>query len=191
MSNIKVNGNTYNDIARIRVTTTDGGNADYVDATFYDSMMNQTPFDLYDPVTEHIGWFKYNGAEFTVNFPNAISAGRDCFMSSSITEARLPKLKAISATMFGSASRIRKCIFGEFITTIPTQTFYAAANNLTTLVLPYDGVVTLNANAFESSTFSGYVYVPATQVDNYKADAIWSTYADQIRAIEDYPDEVV
>jgi hypothetical protein len=191
MSNIKVNGNTYNNIARIRVTTTDGGNADYVDATFYDGMMSKKPFDLYDPVTEHIEWFKYNGAEFTVNFPNVISVGRECFMSSSITEARLPNLKAISAVMFGSASKIRKCIFGEFITTIPAQAFYGAANNLTTLVLPYDGVVTLNANAFQNSTFSGYVYVPATQVDNYKADANWSTYADQIRAIEDYPDEVV
>lgn len=35
---------------------------------------------------------------------------------------------------------------------------------------------------------TGYIYVPAALVDSYKAATNWSTYADQIRAIEDYPD---
>lgn len=35
---------------------------------------------------------------------------------------------------------------------------------------------------------TGYIYVPAGQVDGYKASAGWSSYAGQIRAIEDYPD---
>ena len=34
----------------------------------------------------------------------------------------------------------------------------------------------------------GYVYVPAALVDSYKAAANWQNYADQIRAIEDYPE---
>jgi hypothetical protein len=35
---------------------------------------------------------------------------------------------------------------------------------------------------------SGYIYVPAALVDSYKAATNWSTYAEQIRAIEDYPE---
>jgi hypothetical protein len=35
---------------------------------------------------------------------------------------------------------------------------------------------------------TGYIYVPATLVDTYKAGTNWSTHADQIRAIEDYPE---
>ena len=38
----------------------------------------------------------------------------------------------------------------------------------------------------ESGT--GYVYVPSALVDSYKSATNWSTYADQIRAIENYPD---
>lgn len=34
----------------------------------------------------------------------------------------------------------------------------------------------------------GYIYVPSALVDAYKAATNWSTYANQIRAIEDYPD---
>ena len=35
---------------------------------------------------------------------------------------------------------------------------------------------------------TGYIYVPRALVDKYKAATNWSVYADQFRAIEDYPD---
>lgn len=38
------------------------------------------------------------------------------------------------------------------------------------------------------SSGSGYIYVPAALVDGYKAAGNWQNYADQIRAIEDYPE---
>ena len=47
------------------------------------------------------------------------------------------------------------------------------------------------SNAFKSTPIAsgtGYVYVPAALVDSYKAATNWSVYADQIRAIEAYPD---
>lgn len=48
-----------------------------------------------------------------------------------------------------------------------------------------------NANVLGNTPIdngTGYIYVPASLVDSYKAAANWSTYANQIRAIEDYPD---
>ena len=63
---------------------------------------------------------------------------------------------------------------------------------LYTLILRANQVATLsNVNAFNGSAIAkgtGYIYVPATLVDAYKTDTNWSTYADQIRAIEDYPE---
>ena len=35
---------------------------------------------------------------------------------------------------------------------------------------------------------TGYIYVPSSLVALYKLDLVWANYADQIRAIEDYPD---
>lgn len=45
---------------------------------------------------------------------------------------------------------------------------------------------TFTGTPIESGT--GYIYVPAALVDQYKAATNWTTYANQIRAIEDYPD---
>ena len=48
-----------------------------------------------------------------------------------------------------------------------------------------------NVNAFANTPIAngtGYVYVPADLVDAFKSATNWSTYASQIRAIEDYPE---
>ena len=65
-------------------------------------------------------------------------------------------------------------------------------SNLTAVILGAESVVTLaNVSAFTGTPIAsgtGYVYVPAALVNSYKAATNWSTYAAQIRAIEDYPD---
>jgi hypothetical protein len=48
-----------------------------------------------------------------------------------------------------------------------------------------------NKNALTGTPIAngtGYIYVPSTLVDTYKANGTWSNYAVQIRAIEDYPE---
>jgi hypothetical protein len=61
-----------------------------------------------------------------------------------------------------------------------------------TLIIRSPNVATLeNTNVFNSTPIksgTGYIYVPRSRVDSYKAASNWSTYAAQIRAIEDYPD---
>ena len=69
---------------------------------------------------------------------------------------------------------------------------FAGCESLSVVILRSSTMATLaDTNAFESTTIAsgtGYIYVPAELVDSYKADSVWSTYADKIRAIEDYPD---
>lgn len=48
-----------------------------------------------------------------------------------------------------------------------------------------------NTNAIENSDITkgtGYVYVPSALLEEYKAATNWSLYAEQFRAIEDYPE---
>lgn len=70
---------------------------------------------------------------------------------------------------------------------------------ITTLILRNTEAIcvmssTSNLNSTPIANGTGYIYVPRTMedgsdgVDSYKAATNWSTYADQIRAIEDYPE---
>lgn len=61
---------------------------------------------------------------------------------------------------------------------------------LTALIIRSSSVWTIsNTNALSGTPIasgSGYIYVPATRVDTYKAATNWTTYASQFRALEDY-----
>lgn len=76
-------------------------------------------------------------------------------------------------------------------TSIDDHAFYSCSE-LTTLILRSKTMATLsNMNALFNTPINfgiGYIYVPATLVDTYKVATNWNRYADQIRAIEDYPE---
>ena len=63
---------------------------------------------------------------------------------------------------------------------------------LTTLILLHNAVVSLvGAKALANTPITkgtGYIYVPKFLLEDYKIATNWVTYADQFRAIEDYPD---
>ena len=70
---------------------------------------------------------------------------------------------------------------------------FSLCMSLKTVILRSDKVATLeDTNAFSNNTpihsGTGYIYVPKALVDSYKSATNWSNYANQIRAIEDYPE---
>ena len=75
------------------------------------------------------------------------------------------------------------------VTSIGASAF-EGCSKLTAVILGAESVVTLaNVSAFTGTPIAsgtGYIYAPASLVDSYKV--AWSTYANQIRAIEDYPE---
>lgn len=97
-----------------------------------------------------------------------VSVGSSAFAQfATLTKVDLPKVTTIAASAF--------CWGKIQILILRSETLCALAN----------------ANAFTQSPFAsgtGYIYVPSALVDSYKAATNWSTYANQIRAIEDYPD---
>jgi hypothetical protein len=75
---------------------------------------------------------------------------------------------------------------------IDTLAFYFCGKLETLILRKSDAICTLSATgAFTGTPIAsgtGYIYVPLALVDTYKTATNWSTYAAQIRAIEDYPD---
>lgn len=64
-------------------------------------------------------------------------------------------------------------------------------SSLTAMVVYGDRICTLESPTLVGTPIasgSGYIYVPSALIDEYKSTAHWSTYVNQIRAIEDYPD---
>jgi hypothetical protein len=127
-----------------------------------------------------------------VNLPNVISLGSYAFYQcSGLVTAKLPKLISVSTQAFYSCTKLQHADCG-LLGNIPAQTFNACAA-LTELILRKTGsICTLsNVNGVNNSPIgkgTGYVYVPASLVDSYKAATNWSTFAAQFRAIEDYPE---
>lgn len=66
---------------------------------------------------------------------------------------------------------------------------FAYCNHLETLVLRGEQICKLASNSLTSTQIAakkGYVYVPRSLVDGYKAAANWSAVATQFRTLEDY-----
>lgn len=128
----------------------------------------------------------------TVNLPKVTSLGSYAFYGcSKLVTAKLPILSSVSTQAFYSCTKLQHADCGN-LGSLTAQTFNACSA-LTELILRKTGsICTLsNANAISSTPIgkgTGYVYVPAELVDTYKAATNWSTFANQFRAIEDYPD---
>lgn len=91
---------------------------------------------------------------------------------------------------FMGCSNLEKIDF-DVLEEMKTADFYQCSA-LTAVIIRSPAVCAMSdSKAFASTPIksgAGYIYVPAALVDSYKAATNWSVYADQIRAIEDYPD---
>ena len=90
---------------------------------------------------------------------------------------------------FNNNSSLKQVYF-PVLTASLTPSFFNGCKVLDTLILGADVVCALsNTNVFNNTPIksgTGYVYVKKALVEDYKIATNWSTYATQIRAIEDY-----
>ena len=127
----------------------------------------------------------------SVNFPVLIEADNYVFQHcKKLMTVKMPALKTIGTSFFEDCPSLLSVDLPA-VTKLSYSLFYGCSN-LNTLILRSEMMVTLiNTGVFTNTPIksgSGYIYVPAALVDSYKAATNWSVYADQIRAIEDYPD---
>ena len=124
-----------------------------------------------------------------VVLPEATSIGQYAFRNClALVSVSAQKVESIGQYAFYGCSALTKADFSA--SSIASCAF--RNSKLYALVLRASVVCSLsNANAFLDTPIksgTGYIYVPAALVDQYKAATNWTTYANQIRAIEDYPD---
>jgi hypothetical protein len=111
-----------------------------------------------------------------------------------LTSLYLPSLTKINSWgyTFQTNDKLAKAYFPK-LTNITGGSFFNCYA-LETLILGADTVCTLGgsvSNVFGNTKIgngTGYVYVPSALVEEYKAATNWSAIANQIRAIEDYPE---
>ena len=129
--------------------------------------------------------------------PNVVSVGGYAFDGcDTITEIHFEKHITFKSEKrpymaLKGAENAVKIEFNDGFTILMSYVFYNMTN-LKAVIIRGDNVSQLNdVKTFNGSSIAngtGYIYVPAVLVDQYKAATNWVTIADQIRAIEDYPE---
>lgn len=128
----------------------------------------------------------------TVNLPSVTSMGTYAFYGcSGLTTVHMSLVASIPSQCFYTCTSLKHADFGK-VSSIAAQSFNACSA-LTELILrKTDVLCTLsNVNAINNSPIgkgTGYIYVPAALIEDYKVATNWSTFANQFRAIEDYPE---
>ena len=103
----------------------------------------------------------------------------------------MPHSSGIPQYVCGFCSSLVKADFGSENNSTIGNGAFSGCNALETLVIrKTNAVLNGRSTMFTSSSpiaqGTGYIYVPSALVNSYKAANYWSTYASQIRAIEDY-----
>ena len=102
-----------------------------------------------------------------------------------------PSIKSIGQYAFRKCAALTKADL-HLTYSINTYAFYECSNLETVILRKTDTPCTVaSVTVFQLTPIAngtGYIYVPAALVNAYKAATNWSTYAAQIRAIEDYPE---
>jgi hypothetical protein len=145
------------------------------------------------PAATNIGNYTFDGCTSltSVDFPKATnivdSAFRGC---TSLMAVNFPNATRIENYAFINCTSLTIADFPN-VTRIGNYAFYNCTKLAVLILRNTDSICTKIGTPFTSTpieTGTGYIYVPAALIDQYKADAGWSTYASQIRAIEDYPE---
>lgn len=134
--------------------------------------------------------FYYCTAMTSINAPKVTSLGTYAFYNCAIKSVNFPLATSVPSQCFYSCNSLTKADFGV-ASSIATSAFAYA--ELEALILRRtSGICSLsNKNALVDTPIekgTGYVYVPAALLDTYTAASNWSTFSNQFRAIEDYPD---
>lgn len=124
------------------------------------------------------------------------------YVASYITSVVFPAATTVGEYAFTNCVRLAAADFP--VATNFGRSAFQNCSSLTALIIRSDVVATLSdANVLGGCSHilgqrnnvynpngakDGYIYVPSALVDSYKAATNWSTYASQIRAIEDYPE---
>lgn len=145
--------------------------------------------------------FAYNSALTSINIPKAEEIGGNAFQScTALQSIKFPKLTSVNNYTLGGCSALEVADFGK-ATSLGTYVFQncymlkavilrgstmCTLSNENAFTGCYHILGTANATYNPSGSKDGYIYVPSSLVDTYKANSKWTTFTSQFRAIESY-----
>lgn len=127
----------------------------------------------------------------SVDIPNITQLRLYCFNGcKGLQEIELPSCTYIMGSCFRDCDNLQRADIANPLISFGSYTF--RSTSLDTLILRGGKLSTLSStNTFQSSPIAdgtGYIYVPQTLIEQYKVATNWVMYANQFRAIEDYPE---
>lgn len=138
-----------------------------------------------------VGTFSNCSNLISVDAPNVKVIGYNAFYGAGILSLDLPNLVEMGSDTCVKCANLERANLGK-VNAVTSWTF-TNCSALKTLILPNTAKIsTLQAtNAFDATPIAsgnGYIYVPRALIDSYKTATNWSVFANQFRAIEDYPE---
>lgn len=127
----------------------------------------------------------------SINCENIIAVNGSTFRGcSSLTSLTFLEAFSVGTYGFRACTALERVDFSK-LSSIGNNSFLDSSA-LVTVIIRTDKVCKLTtANSFNGTPIAdgtGYIYVPSALVDSYKSASNWSAYAEQIRAIEDFPE---
>ncbi len=179
------------------LTSVDLPAATSVGSNAFQGCTGLTSVDL--PAATSVGTNAFQGC---TSLPElTLPAARTCDTSSirgctSLVRLILPLLSYVGWTMACDCTSLGVFDTGTPATanpiTLGSNGFQRCSSLVAVVLRRESGVVSMGAlstfNDTPIANGTGYIYVPRALVDKYKVATNWSVYADQIRAIEDYPE---
>lgn len=168
--------------ARFPFATTLGINA-FANCTELTSVYFPVAKTLNDTV--FIGCKKLNA----IHFPLLKTINSKAFYQcTGLTHVVFPSVNLVSTYSFEGCTALISADFHSNVSFLNSA--FKGCGALTALLLRNETMCTLRYSGSFTNTpiesGNGHIYVPSALVDTYKADSVWSTYANQFRALEDY-----
>lgn len=125
-----------------------------------------------------------------VSCPNVIRIYSGAFSGcKKLSDVYLPKVETIASNSFRDCTSLVEIDFPK-ASGFNNQAFMNCTSLVTVILRKTETICTIqNTLVFNNTPIAkgtGYVYVPRALVDTYKTATNWATFANQIRAIEDY-----
>lgn len=126
-----------------------------------------------------------------ISIPNITMVRSNCFYyCTALEQVVLPNVTYMLGNSFRSCSSLHRAELDKSLISFGAYCFRDSA--LDTLILKSETVCPLNStNVFQDCPIeegTGYIYVPQALIEQYKVATNWATFANQFRAIEDYPE---
>lgn len=128
----------------------------------------------------------------SVDFPNVLAVGSYAFHGMTVESITLPSVNHIQGSYnFADNKKLARVDLPKAVAT--SWGTFTGCPSLAAVILRNSSMTQCNENSelFRGTPIAsgtGYIYVPAALLDQYKSATNWSVFADQFRAIEDYPE---